>query len=435
MLKKILLLFIFLFTENVVSAQLIYDTPESVGYNSVYIETKVDSIMNDAITQKAFPGAQLLVAKKGKIIFHKTYGYHSYDSIQRTEKTDIYDLASVTKITGPLPALMKLYEEGKLDLDVPFSTYWSSWKRRKDKKEITLRELLAHQSGMSPYIVFLSEVLKDGKPKSRFIKKESKNGYTNKVYNNLYVKNRFNKKVFRKIKRSKVNDEKTYLYSGLASLIYPTLIETITGENYEDYIYQNFYLPLGCEALGYNPLTKNFKNNIVPTELDTLFRKDYVKGYVHDENAALLGGVSGNAGLFATANDMAIYMQMLLQKGTYDEKQYFKPSTVEEFIRTQYLENNNRRGLGFDKPLIGNDTLSLKEAYPAPQVSAESFGHSGFTGTFVWVDPKYDLVFIFLSNRVYPSRTHSNIYNLNIRPKLQQVFYTSLNSEEKLINN
>lgn len=435
MLKKILLLFIFLFTENVVSAQLIYDTPESVGYNSVYIETKVDSIMNDAITQKAFPGAQLLVAKKGKIIFHKTYGYHSYDSIQRTEKTDIYDLASVTKITGPLPALMKLYEEGKLDLDVPFSTYWSSWKRRKDKKEITLRELLAHQSGMSPYIVFLSEVLKDGKPKSRFIKKESKNGYTNKVYNNLYVKNRFNKKVFRKIKRSKINDEKTYLYSGLASLIYPTLIETITGENYEDYLYQNFYLPLGCEALGYNPLNKNFKNNIVPTELDTLFRKDYVKGYVHDENAALLGGVSGNAGLFATAKDMAIYMQMLLQRGTYNGKQYFKPSTVKEFIRIQYLENNNRRGLGFDKPLIGNDTLSLKEAYPAPQVSAESFGHSGFTGTFVWADPKYDLVFIFLSNRVYPSRTHSNIYNLNIRPKLQQVFYTSLNSEEKLINN
>jgi len=435
MLKKILLLFIFLFTENVVSAQLIYDTPESVGYNSVYIKTKVDSIMNDAITQKAFPGAQLLVAKKGKIIFHKTYGYHSYDSIQRTEKNDIYDLASVTKITGPLPALMKLYEEGKLDLDAPFSTYWSSWKRRKDKKEITLRELLAHQSGMSPYIVFLSEVLKDGKPKSRFIKKESKKGYTYKVYNNLYVKNRFNKKVFRKIKRSKINDEKTYLYSGLASLIYPTLIETITGENYEDYLYQNFYLPLGCEALGYNPLTKNFKNNIVPTELDTLFRKDYVKGYVHDENAALLGGVSGNAGLFATAKDMAIYMQMLLQRGTYNGKQYFKPSTVKEFIRIQYLENNNRRGLGFDKPLIGNDTLSLKEAYPAPQVSAESFGHSGFTGTFVWADPKYDLVFIFLSNRVYPSRTHSNIYNLNIRPKLQQVFYTSLNSEEKLINN
>lgn len=433
--KKLPLLFIFLYVGNIASAQLVYDTPESVGLNSAYIETNIDSIMHDAISQKAFPGAQLLVAKQGKIIFHKTYGFHTYDSIQKVAKDDIYDLASVTKTTGPLPALMKLYEEGKIDLDTPFSTYWASWKNRKDKKDITLRELLAHQAGMNPYIVFLNEVLKNGKPKSRFIKDESKKRFSNKVYNNIYVKNRFNRKVFRKIKRSKVNDEKNYLYSGLASLIYPTLIEKITGENYEDYLYQNFYKPLGCEALGYNPLSKNLKNNIVPTELDTLFRKDFVKGFVHDENAALLGGVSGNAGLFATAKDMAIYMQMLLQKGTYNGKQYFKPSTVEEFIRIQYPENNNRRGLGFDKPLIGNDTLSLKNAYPAPQVSAESFGHSGFTGAFVWADPKYDLVFIFLSNRVYPSRAHRNIYNLNIRPKLQQVFYTSPNSEEKLINN
>ena len=418
-----------------VFAQLIYDTPESVELNSIYIETNVDSIMNDAIIQKAFPGAQLLVAKKGKIIFHKAYGFHSYDSIQKVNLDDVYDLASVTKITGPLPALMKLYEEGKLNLDMPFSSYWGSWKNRKDKKDITLRELLSHQAGMNPYIVFLSDVVKNGKPKNRFIKKEPKTRYSNKVYNNLYVKNRFNRKVFRKIKRSKVNDEKTYLYSGLASLIYPTLIENITGENYEDYLNNNFYKPLGSEILGYNPHNKNLKNKIVPTELDSLFRNDYVKGYVHDENAALLGGVSGNAGLFATALDLAKYMQMLVQKGTYNGKQYFKPSTVDEFIKIQYPENDNRRGLGFDKPLIGNDTLSIKEAYPAPQVSPMSFGHSGFTGTFVWADPESELVFIFLSNRVYPSRTHRNIYNLNVRPKLQQVFYTSPISEDKLTNN
>lgn len=421
--------FLFLITGNLVSAQLTYDTPESVGLNSSYIEFNVDSIMNDAITQKAFPGAQLLVAKKGKIIFHKTYGFHTYDSIQKVAKNDIYDLASVTKIVGPLPALMKLYEEGKIDLDAPFSNYWTSWKNRKDKKDITLRELLSHQAGMNPYIVFLSDVLKNGKPKKRFIKKESKKRYSKKIYNNLYVKNRFNKKVFREIKRSKVSNDKTYQYSGLASLIYPTLIENITGENYEDYLNKNFYKPLGCEVLGYNPLTKNFKNNIVPTELDSFFRKDYVKGYVHDENAALLGGVSGNAGLFATALDMGKYMQMLLQKGTYDGTHYFKPSTVDAFTKIQYPENNNRRGLGFDKPIIRNDTLSIKEAYPAPQVSPESFGHSGFTGTFVWADPANDMVFIFLSNRVYPTRSHTNIYNLNVRPKLQQVFYTSPKSE------
>jgi CubicO group peptidase (beta-lactamase class C family) len=431
MLKKTLLLLIFFFTESVVSAQLVYDTPESVGLNSAFIEANIDSIINYAIAQKAFPGAQLLVAKQGKIIFHKTYGYHTYDAIQKTKTNDVYDLASVTKITGPLPAFMKLYEEGKLDLDAPFSTYWSSWKHRTDKKDITLRELLAHQAGMQPYIVFLNEVLKNGKPKGRFIKHENRKRFSNKVYNNIYVKNRFNRKVFRIIKRSKVNEAKTYVYSGLASLIYPTLIENITGENYEDYLNKNFYEPLGCEVLGYNPLSKNVKNNIVPTELDTLFRKDYIKGFVHDENAALLGGVSGNAGLFATAKDMAIYMQMLLQKGTYNGKQYFNPSTVEEFIKIQYPENNNRRGLGFDKPLIGNNTLRINEAYPAPEVSATSFGHSGFTGTFVWADPEYEIVFIFLSNRVYPRRTHRNLYNLNIRSKLQQVFYTSLKEQKK----
>jgi CubicO group peptidase (beta-lactamase class C family) len=422
-------LLFFLITGNLVSAQLTYNTPESVGLNSSYIEFNVDSIMNDAINQKAFPGAQLLVAKKGKIIFHKTYGFHTYDSVQKVAKDDIYDLASVTKIVGPLPALMKLYEEGKIDLDTPFSNYWTSWKNRKDKKNITLRELLSHQAGMNPYIVFLSEVLKNGKPKNRFIKKESKKRYSKKVYNNLYVKNRFNKKVFRKIKRSKVSNDKTYQYSGLASLIYPTLIEEITSENYEDYLNKNFYKPLGFEVLGYNPLSKDFKNNIVPTELDSLFRKDYVKGYVHDENAALLGGISGNAGLFATALDLGKYMQMLLQKGTYDGTQYFKPSTIDAFTKIQYPDNNNRRGLGFDKPIIRNDTLSIKEAYPAPQVSPESFGHSGFTGTFVWADPANDIVFIFLSNRVYPTRSHTNIYNLNVRPKLQQVFYTSPKSE------
>lgn len=427
MFKKNIIFSIFLLVSNQIFAQLTYDTPESVRLNSSYIASNVDSIMQDAISQKAFPGAQLLVAKQGKIIFHKAYGFHTYDSLQKVNLDDVYDLASVTKIVGPLPALMKLYEEGKIDLDVPFSHYWTSWKNRKDKKDITLRELLAHQAGMNPYIVFLSEVLKKGEVKKRFIKRTYKKRYSNQVYNNLYVKNRFNKKVFRKIKRSKVSDDKTYKYSGLVSLIYPTLIENITGENYEDYLNSNFYQPLGCEVLGYNPSAKNFKNNIVPTELDTLIRKDYVKGYVHDENAALLGGVSGNAGLFATALDLAKYMQMLLQKGAYNGKQFFKPSTIEEFIRIQYPENDNHRGLGFDKPIIGNDALSIKEAYPAPQVSSESFGHAGFTGTFVWADPEHELVFIFLSNRVYPSRTHRNIYNLNIRPKLQQVFYTSPN--------
>lgn len=406
-----------------VNAQLEYGTPESVGLDSKNIKTKVDSIINLAIKNEAFPGAQLLVAKQGKIIFHEAYGYHTYDNIQKVALNDLYDIASVTKILGPLPAIMKLYEKGKLDLDRPFSDYWKPWKHQKNKKDITLRELLAHQAGLQPYIVFLNEVTKKGKLKNRFVKHSKHNRFSKQAYNDLYVKNRFMNKMYRIIKRSKVNDKKIYLYSGLGSLIYPQLIQNLTGESYTTYLQNNFYGPLGCETLGYLPSLKNFPNAIVPTEKDTLFRKDLVKGWVHDENAALLGGVSGNAGLFGTAKDLAILMQMYLQKGEYAAKKYFEEETVNEFIKVQYPENNNRRGLGFDKPLIGNDTLSLKDAYPAPEVSPESFGHSGFTGTFVWADPKNELVFIFLSNRVYPYRSHNNIYNLNIRPALQQVFY------------
>jgi serine-type D-Ala-D-Ala carboxypeptidase len=424
MFKNFFLVFTyFLLYSQFSTAQLRYDTPNSVDLDSSYINVKVDSIMTLGIREQAFPGAQLLVAKKGAIIFHKAYGYHTFDSIQKVGLEDIYDLASVTKITGPLPALMKLYDEGKLDLDVPFSVYWTSWKHRKDKKDITLRELLAHQSGMQPYIVFLNEVLKKEKLKKRFVRTVSSKRFSKQAYANIYINNRFKKKVFRKIKRSKVSDDKTYRYSGLASLIYPQLIENITGESYTTYLQNTFYKPLGCETLGYLPTLKGFNNAIVPTEYDSIFRKTLTKGWVHDENAALLGGVSGNAGLFGTAKDLAILMQMYMQKGAYDGKRYIKETTLNEFTKIQYPDNNNHRGLGFDKPLIGNDTLSIKKAYPAPQVSPESFGHAGFTGAFVWADPENEMVFIFLSNRVYPTRTHRNIYNLNIRPALQQVFY------------
>jgi len=415
--------------------KLIYANPNEIALNLNFIQPKVDSIMHLGIKENAFPGAQLLVAHKGKIIFHQAYGFHTYDSIQKVAQDDIYDLASVTKIAGPLPILMKLYDEGKVNLDAPFSRYWKHWRNKKDKKSITLRELLAHQSGLQPYIVFLAKAMKKGKLKNRFVRTTPSKRFYKQAYSNLYVNKRFKNRVFRSISKSRVSEDKVYNYSGLASLIYPTLIETHFGKNYIDYLDEYFYKPLGCETLSYNPELKNYNNSIVPTEVDTIFRKELTKAWVHDENAALLGGISGNAGLFGTALDLAKYMQMLLQKGVYDGKQFFKPSTVEEFTKIQYPENENRRGLGFDKPLIGNDTLSIKKAYPAPEASAESFGHAGFTGTFVWADPKHDMVFIFLSNRVYPSRSHRNIYNLNIRPALQQVFYQAIKNKPQFTNN
>jgi len=420
---QIILISLF-FTYSFLNAQnLAYSTPTNEGLNTEFIDFKVDSIMTHGINNMAFPGAQLLVAKNNKVIFHKAFGFHTYDSIQKVTLDDIYDLASVTKILGPLPALMKLVDEGKLDLDVPFSTYWKPWRKRKGKKDITLREILSHQAGLAPYIVFLGKVMRNEKLKKRFVRNKPNGRFQNQAFENGFVKNRFNHKMYRMINRSKVSSDKKYMYSGLTFLIFPELIHQLTNESYEKYVNTQFYNILDASTLGFNPTKNNFKNSIVPTEIDTLYRKVLTKGWVHDENASLLGGVSGNAGLFATAEDLAKIMLMYQNYGVFNGKRYFTEKTVKEFTKAQYSENENRRGLGFDKPLIGNDTLTLKEAYPAPEASTESFGHAGFTGTFVWADPKNKLTFIFLSNRVYPTRKNRNLYELNIRSALHQVFY------------
>ncbi|MGB5370418.1 MAG: serine hydrolase [Flavobacteriaceae bacterium] len=403
---------------------LTYATPKEVGLDSASIHHRVDSIMTNAIKQHAFPGAQVLVAKNGKIIFHKAYGHHGYDSLQTTALDDLYDLASVTKIAASLPALMALVDTKKLDVDQPFSRYWERWKGKKDKENLTLREILAHQAGLVPYIVYLNNVLKKkGGVKSRFVKNRIRPRFQNQAYDAIFVKNRFRNKMYRIMDRSKVSTEKKYLYSGLTFLIYPELIRQLTGQDFESYLQDRFYGPLGAVTMGFRPKLKGFPNGIAPTEMDTLFRHSLTQGWVHDENAALLGGISGNAGLFASATDLAKLMQMYMQYGVYAGKRYFSEATVKEFIKVQYPENENRRGLVFDKPLLNNGDLDFIDAYPAPEVGPASFGHSGFTGTFVWADPESKLVYIFLSNRVYPSREHRKLYTLKVREAVQQVFY------------
>lgn len=390
-------------------------------------EAKIDSIITNGIINEAFPGAQVLVAKKNSIIYHRAFGHHTYDSLQQVSTTAIYDLASVTKIAGPLPALMKLVEEEKILLDEPFSKYWKPWRKRRDKQELTLREILAHQAGLEPYIVFLNKITKkNGKLKKRFVKYKPQKKYSKQAYNTIFIKDKFEQKVYRNISRSKVSNNKTYRYSGLSFLIYPKLIEDLTGTTYTSYLENNFYKPIGATTLGYLPSKINFANQIVPTEQDTLFRHTLTKGWVHDENAALLGGISGNAGLFGTADDLFKLMLLYQNFGKLENQHLLSESIVKEFTKIQYPENENRRGLGFDKPLIGNDTLTIEDAYPAPSASKYSFGHSGFTGTFVWADPEHDLIFIFLSNRVYPTRANRNLYTLNIRTKLHQLCYDYL---------
>ncbi len=386
----------------------------------------IDSIMEHGIDSKAFPGAQILVARRGEIVLHKAYGYHTYAQETETGLNDLYDLASVTKILGPLPVLMKLYEQGVIDLDEPFSNYWPSWRSVEDKKDLSLREILAHQAGLEPYIVFVDQIRSNGKFKRKYVKKEPALRFSNRAFEDIYISDRFEKKIYKGIKKSPVSDQKKYRYSGLSFLIFPRLIEGLIGQGYEYYLRKNFFFPMGITSLGYLPKTKGMPNTIVPTEMDSAYRKALVKGWVHDENASLMGGISGNAGLFGSAKDVFKMMQLYVSYGKYEGKQYLSQTTVKEFTRVQFPENDNRRGLGFDKPLLNNSDLDLSEAYPAPEVSAGSFGHSGFTGTFVWADPKYQLVYVFLSNRVYPSRSHRRLYELKIRTAVQQLIYKAV---------
>ena len=400
-----------------------YSSLTNEGYDSIRVCAKIDSIMQRGIKENAFPGAQLLIAKNNTVVFHETYGYHTYDNKDSVSKNDLYDLASVTKIAAALPSIMLLHDRGKMELDSPFSNYWKPWRHKKDKKNMTVREVLAHQAGLVPYIVFASETMKNNKFNKRFLRSKASNKYSIPVYKDLFLNKRFHKKMYRIINRSEVSAKKKYKYSGLTFLLTPEITKQLSGSDYETFLKENIYAPLGAHSIGFNPLNYYPKKNIIPTEYDSFFRKKTIKNWVHDENAALMGGVSGNAGLFATANDLAKLMQMYMQFGSYGGKQFIKKSTLLEFTKVQFPENDNKRGLGFDKPLLNNASLSLSKASPAPQVSEASFGHGGFTGTYIWADPENELVYIFLSNRVNPTRDHKNLYNLNIRPSLMQVFY------------
>ena len=410
-----------------------YTIPEEVGLNGARLSHCIDSVAESAVQQKATPGCSILAVKDGKVIFYKTYGYHTYHQRIPVQKNDLYDLASLTKVTGALPAILKLTDEGKIDPDKPFSTYWTDWQKklfhRSNKSDLTVREILAHQSGLIPYLNFWQQTRKNGQlnPHWYFFRKNS--AYSLEVTPDLYLKNRFTKKMYRKIRLSPLGQRGKYVYSGLSFLLTPALTEHLSGEPFLPYLQRNFYSPLGASSLTYLPLKKFPRVQIIPTEYDSVYRQEQIHGTVHDESAADLGGVSGNAGLFATANDLAKLFEMYLQMGTYGGKTYLSRKTMKDFTAVQFSQDGNRRGMGFDKPLLNNSSLPAAKSYPCPGASPESFGHSGFTGTFVWVDPKYNLVYVFLSNRVYPTRKDHKLITLNIRTNILQILYDEINQD------
>ena len=407
-----------------------YTVPEEVGLNSEKINSRIDSIVNNALMQKAFPGCNVLVAKDGKVIFQKAYGFHTYENRTPSSLDDIYDLASVTKVAGALPAIMKLNEEGKYLLDMPFSTYWSDWRRRflhpSNKSDITARELLAHQSGLVPFIPFYKQSMSDKGLLRKWYSVGPNDPFNLEIAPGLYLNSKFTNKVNRTIRKSPLKTRGKYVYSDLSIILTPEVVAKLSGIKFTDYLDQNFYGPLGATTMTYLPSRKFSNEQVVPTEYDDTYRKRLVHGSVHDESAAVFGGIAGNAGLFASANDLAKLVQMYVQFGTYGGKQYLTKSTIEEFNRVQFPQTNNRRGLGFDKPAIDNQKLDENKAYPCPGPSPQSFGHFGFTGTFFWADPANGLVYIFLSNRVYPTRNNSKISDLNTRTAILQEMYDQL---------
>jgi beta-N-acetylhexosaminidase len=402
-----------------------YGFPESVGMSSAILSAKIDSLVNTGITLKAFPGCVVMVARKGVVVFRKSYGFQTYDNRISVRTDDLFDLASVTKIAAPLPGLMLLNAQGKFSPDKTLG-YYLPYFKKSNKGDIVMKDFLTHQAGLTPYIPFWKEtVKKNGEFKRNVFDSEYSRRYPLEVASGIYINKNYRKKIFAEIKKSPVG-EKKYLYSDLTFIIVPEIINKLTGQKWNDYVTTNIYQKIGACDIVFNPYQKYSLSRIVPTEYDSLFRKQLLHGTVHDEGAAMLGGISGHAGLFATANDLMKLMELYRRMGEYGSEQIIERDIIKEYTQVQFPENNNHRGLGFDKPLLNNSGLAQKDAYPTKGASPESYGHSGYTGTFVWIDPKYDITYVFLCNRVYPSRNNTLLSKLNIRTEILQAIYDSI---------
>ncbi|GAB2527500.1 glycoside hydrolase family 3 N-terminal domain-containing protein [Rufibacter soli] len=400
--------------------RLAYTVPEAVGLRSQDL-AQIDTLVNEAIKAKATPGAQVLVAKNGKVIYYKSFGSHTYDNKVPVQNTDLYDLASVTKITTSLAAFMKLSGEGKFDVDKTLGEYLPMMKGS-NKENLKYRDILTHQARLKSWIPFWKETVKEnGKFKHKTFETDSSAKYPYKVAQNLYMHKDYAEEIYKEIKESPLNEKPGYVYSDLSFILAPLVVKNITGQDFETYLKKNIYEPLGATTLTFNPYKYYPLSRIVPTEIDTLFRKQLLHGTVHDEGAAMLGGVSGHAGLFGTANDLAKMMQLYLNNGIYAGKRYIAPNVVSTFSKCQFCPDNYR-ALGFDRPSKpGTVNGNAPESAPA-----ESFGHTGFTGIYSWVDPVNQLVYVFLSNRVHPTRESSTLSKLNTRTKVMQVVYDAM---------
>lgn len=383
-------------------------------------QQKIDSIANDAIANQATPGCVVLVVKDGAIAYQKAYGNYTYDKKQAMQIGSVFDMASVTKICATTIAVMKLYDEGKLDLDKTLGHYLASV-RGTNKEGLTIDQILLHQAGMVSYIPFYKETIdSNGNFLPGIYSDKPDANFSVKVANHLYMHKGWLDSIEQKIINSAVLSSGKYVYSDNDFIYLAKIVEALSGLSIDAYVQQHFYARMGLSAVGFLPLQKHALKKVVPTEDDQLFRKQLLQGYVHDQGTAMMGGVAGHAGLFSDAYDIAAIMQMLLNKGVYNGRRYLSESTV--LLFTNY-HGNNRRGYGFDKP--EKDNATRKDPYPTLSASLQTFGHTGFTGTCTWADPAQNLIYVFLSNRVHPTVSNT-LLRMNVRSKIHEAIYEGL---------
>lgn len=383
----------------------------------------VDSIVTDAIAKKAFPGCVVLAVHEGEIIYHKAFGNYRYEPSPPMSYESIFDLASVTKISATTVSVMKLYDEGKIELKKALGDYLP-WVRGSNKAKLKIEDVLLHQAGLVPFIAFYTEVIDKttGLPNPAVFSDKPKPGFTVRVAENVYMRNDYQDTMLQRILQSKLSQQGKYVYSDNDFIFLGKIVEQITGMTLDEYAAKTFYQPMGMTTTGFKPRNRFAVDRMVPTETETHFRMQTTQGDVHDEGASMFGGVAGHAGLFSDAYDLAMLYQMLLNGGEFNGERYIKKETIDFF--TAYHSKNSRRGYGFDKP--EKDNAIRKDPYPSLLASAQTFGHTGFTGTCVWVDPKNNLVYVFLSNRVYPTRDNNKLSQMLIRGKIQDAIYRAL---------
>lgn len=397
-----------------------YGTPESVGLSSEKLK-KVDSLALVGIHEGMLPGAQILIARKGKVVYSKNFGYHTQEQLNSVKDNDVYDVASLTKILATLPLVMQLADRDVLYMDTKLFEMLPEY-ANSNKANISLQDMLMHYARLKAWIPFYTKTLDSvtKTPDTRYYSTTRKGQFNVQVAEDLYIRNDYKDSIYEIIRKSELRDKLGYRYSDLPFYILKKYLEEFYGNSHDVIVQRSIYESLGANYTTYLPLQKFSKIDIVPTEEDKTFRMQKVHGFVHDQGAAMLGGVSGHAGLFSNANDVAKIMQMYVWKGYYGGKQYFKPETFDTFNTCYYCDKKIRRGVGFDKPQLGDSGPTCG------CVSMTSFGHSGFTGTFTWADPEAEIVYVFLSNRTYPDAENRKLISSNLRSNIQQLIYEAI---------